>query len=101
MPITISDDQDASVTKMQGPIDARGPFRANDMELLKTGQFSDAQLKAGTRVWNVHKAIVCLRSSFLNGVLSDPSKAGEVFKIQHHTQTKVELLLEFIYSGCK
>lgn len=89
---------------MQDLIEDRSRFRANDIELLKTGQFSDAQMIVGGRVWNVHKSIVCMRSGFLNKALSGSSKAGEIKSVnilQTYTEKQVEWLLEFIYSGSK
>lgn len=87
---------------MQDLVDDGGRHRAKDMELLKTGQYSDAQLIAGTRVWSVHKAIVC-RSGFFDKEFSSFFNAGHLsaIKIRHQTENEVELLVEFIYSGSK
>lgn len=48
----------------QDQVEDRSRFRRNDIELLKTGQFSDVQVVVGDLIWNVHRSIVCLRSSF-------------------------------------
>lgn len=96
-----SDNQPATPAKLPDLIEDGCVFRANDMELLKTGRFSDAQVAVGDRVWNVHKSIVCLRSGFFDEALSGAPNAGEVpvFNILDYTEKEVELLLEFIYSG--
>lgn len=100
---TGNDDQDARLSKMQDLIEDRSRFRGNDIELLRTGQFSDAEVVVGGRTWKVHKCIVCSRSGFLAQALSGQSEAAETATIYiwHHTERLVEFLFEFIYSGRK
>lgn len=87
----------------QDLIEDRSRFRSNDMELLRTGQFSDAQVVGGGRTWKVHKSIVCSRSGVLAQALSDQSEAAETatVRIWHQTERLVGFLFEFIYSGRK
>lgn len=98
MPTSNSDDQPVSSLKMQDLIEDRDRFRHDDIELLKTGQFSDAQIIVGHRVWNVHKSIVCPRSVYFRVSLQGSTQS---VKIWNHAGEQVELLLEFIYSGSK
>lgn len=102
MSIIRRDDQGATPAKMQELPTRHFSYRSEDMELLKTGKFSDALVTVGTKVFNVHRSIVCPRSGFLNGVLSATSKRGKVnAEIFYHSVEHFELLLEFIYSGSK
>lgn len=85
---------------MQDLIEDRSHFRTSDKLLLKTGLFSDCQLKAGNRVWNVHKSIVCLRSCFIEDRFETETEA-DVVDVGFGTEKQVELFLEYLYSGSK
>ncbi|KAK2609392.1 hypothetical protein N8I77_002889 [Diaporthe amygdali] len=100
MSVNNGDDQEATPAKRQKLGDGRFGFRSNDMELLRTGSFSDAQVIAGNRVWKVHKSIVCLRSGFMHQVLAGPFKQGQaaIVRIDVCTEKQLDLVLEFIYS---
>lgn len=103
MSVNNSDDQEAGPTKRQKLGDEQLCFRSNDMELLRTGRFSDAQVTAGNRVWKVHKSIVCQRSGFMRQVLAGPFEQGQaaIVRIDVCTEGQLDLVLEFIYSGSK
>lgn len=98
--MSINNNQGVSPFEMQDLVKSR--FRRNDLEILKTGQFSDARLKLDGTVWNVHKSIVCPRSGFTKGLFSAFSEAEiDELVIEGLTKEQVNLLLEFIYSGSK
>lgn len=83
---------------MQDLTGDRSPFRAHDKYLLQTGVFSDCQLKAGNRFWNVHKSIVFLRSTYIENGFDEEVK---VIDVGFCTEKQVELFLEYVYSGGK
>lgn len=102
MSIIRSDLQGATPAKMQELPTRHFSYRSEDMELLKTGKFSDARVTVGTKVFNLHRSIVCPRSGYLNAILSATRKRGKVnAEIQYDSVELFELLLEFIYSGSK
>ncbi|POS77136.1 hypothetical protein DHEL01_v204474 [Diaporthe helianthi] len=75
-------------------------FRFKDLQLLKTGHYSDAQVTVGDRVWKVHKSIVCQRSSYMRDVLFKSFSDSTPKKLPFCSSERMgELLLEFIYSG--
>lgn len=88
--------------EMESSVTVEQRFRPNDLELLQTGQYSDAQVTAEGRVWKVHKGIVCQRSVFMRDFLSDQSTEQTPKPknlLPGTTKAQAELLLEFIYSG--
>lgn len=94
MSISNNSNSAAILPNMQNHAEDSMFYRFRDIELLRTGSHSDARVTAGTREWKVHKSIVCTRS----GLMFDDE---EVHDIRSHTEKQVELVLEFIYSGCK
>lgn len=87
---------------METPVAVEERFRSNDLKLLETGQYSDAQITVGDRIWKVHKSIICQRSGYLAEVSFRTAKDGEPIPEElpfGTTEKLAELLLEFIYSG--
>lgn len=96
--MSIDNDKAISPLEMQG-LD-RNRFNFDDLALLKSGQFSDAQLTLGDKTWQVHKSILCPRSGYMQDVLSPYSIARiEEAGITEPTEEHIDQFLEFIYSG--
>lgn len=96
--MSADNNKDMSPLQMQDRVQDR--FRSQDLELLKTGQFSDARLTLDGKIWNVHKSIVCLRSAYMKSAFTPgPTARRDELVITGHSRKQVDLLLEFIYSG--
>ncbi|KAG8158365.1 hypothetical protein KVR01_012126 [Diaporthe batatas] len=88
---------------MESPLAVQERFRSNDLELLETGQFSDAEVGVNQRVWKVHKGILCPRSGYFRKAFSNQSTTEETADFTAFGfgiyEDKAELILEFIYAG--
>ncbi|KAM7182756.1 BTB/POZ fold, partial [Rhypophila sp. PSN 637] len=71
---------------------------------FKSGQFSDCKVKCGDRVWNLHKFVLCSRSSFFKTAFTGgllECRTSEI-TLQEQDPDRVGIMLEYIYSGnCK
>lgn len=102
MSIIRSDDQGATQAKMQERPTHQFCYNSNDLKLLKSGAFSDAQVIVDNTIFDVHMAIVCSRSDLISVVcMVTPTKGVRTFKIEDLTVEQLEQVLEFIYSGRK
>ncbi|KAI7773308.1 hypothetical protein LA080_011331 [Diaporthe eres] len=96
-----NDNQDPDPPGVQNRVANSVSFSHCDKVVLQTGYYSDAQVTQGTRVWDVHTSIVCMRSGVMCDALEQKSTAGEkmVAEFPRVTEKQMELALEFIYTG--
>ncbi|KAK3320257.1 BTB/POZ protein [Cercophora scortea] len=76
-------------------------FLSADAELLESGLFSDVTVTCGSKTWNLHKNILCTRSSWFKKALTgnfEESKTGRV-DIKNFEPEAVEWLIRYIYTG--
>ncbi|KAK7745815.1 hypothetical protein SLS53_002532 [Cytospora paraplurivora] len=67
--------------------------------LLKSGNYADAEITCKDKTWKVHKVVLGSRSEYFDRAL----KAAENGKVNmdEHDPAKVELLLQYLYTGGK
>ncbi|KAK4208484.1 BTB/POZ protein [Rhypophila decipiens] len=68
---------------------------------FKSGQFSDCKVKCGDRVWNLHKFVLCSRSSFFKAAFTGGLQECHTSEttLQEQDPDRVHVMLEYIYSG--
>ncbi|KXH27591.1 hypothetical protein CSAL01_00758 [Colletotrichum salicis] len=76
-------------------------FGRSDEELLKTGIFSDCQVKCDGKTWNLHKSILCGRSKyFMRCLVGDwPEAKAGIVEITCFTAQQMDWIISWIYTG--
>ncbi|KAK8102313.1 BTB/POZ domain-containing protein [Apiospora sp. TS-2023a] len=86
---------------MLGTTEGSKLLSKSGQDLLDSGQFSDAEVSAGRKVWRVHKTILCPRSKYFdrafNGRFAE-AKTGKLI-IRDQTSRDVYHVLQFLYTG--
>ncbi|KAH6623783.1 BTB/POZ protein [Chaetomium tenue] len=77
----------------------RDEFLSSLDRLYKEGTYSDLTVTCGGKEYKVHKAIICLRSSFFETACSGPFKKGKtgIVVLSDDDPRAVELMLHFFY----
>lgn len=93
----------ASLDALMKQIDAKcekpdGPISDKIIELWKSGRYSDFTIIVGEKKFKVHKTILSMQSSVLAKIIENNSEATEI-KLDEFSQSDVEALLQFIYTG--
>ncbi|KAG7039662.1 putative btb poz domain-containing protein, partial [Colletotrichum scovillei] len=78
-----------------------GNFRDLDAKLLKSGEFSDCQVKCDGKTWNCHKSILCMRSDYFRSSLGKDWPGGKtgVVEITDFTAEQMDWIISYIYTG--
>ncbi|RYO89313.1 hypothetical protein DL766_005153 [Monosporascus sp. MC13-8B] len=66
-----------------------------DEELLKTGFFSDVKVICGHETWDLHKNILCTRSTFFKKALTETGRV----ELHEQDPTEVGWVITFIYTS--
>ncbi|KAL1869163.1 hypothetical protein Daus18300_005700 [Diaporthe australafricana] len=74
-------------------------FPSAGLELLWTGQYADAKIRANGKTYNVHKVVLCSRSPWFRAALEGGFAEGQSSIIDISAPDNIERLLEFIYTG--
>ncbi|KAK1687484.1 hypothetical protein BDP55DRAFT_767363 [Colletotrichum godetiae] len=69
--------------------------------LLKTGLFSDCQVKCDGKTWNLHMSILCGRSAYFMGFLVGdwPKAKAGIVEITCFTAQQMDWIISWIYTG--
>ncbi|RYP67045.1 hypothetical protein DL771_007464 [Monosporascus sp. 5C6A] len=83
------------------PLKLKQPSFKEDAKLLKTGFLSDVKVVCGDKTWQLHKYILCTRSSFFMKAFTGKFKEAETGCIEIHEQdpTEVGWVITFIYTS--
>ncbi|KAI0597788.1 hypothetical protein F4775DRAFT_218528 [Biscogniauxia sp. FL1348] len=76
-------------------------FLGADERLMTSGQFSDVEVKCGTRTWKLHRLILTPRCVWFNKALNSEFKEGKdgVVTIHEFEPDKIDLLIKYIYTS--
>ncbi|KAF5501504.1 Kelch-like protein 40a [Colletotrichum siamense] len=77
------------------------PFGDQDQYLLMSGILSDCMVICGDKSWNLHKTILCTRSSYFKSVLLNNWPEAKISKVEitEYTPNEIDQLIRFIYLG--
>ncbi|KAK3376233.1 hypothetical protein B0T24DRAFT_699543 [Lasiosphaeria ovina] len=83
------------------PSPAEGRFGKDDLILLESGNFADAEIVCVKYKWKVHKTILCTRCKwFLKAFAGQyQERQTNVVNLHNHKEEDINTLLHFIYSG--
>ncbi|KAF4467529.1 hypothetical protein FALBO_5593 [Fusarium albosuccineum] len=73
----------------------------NALKKIDTGLYSDLEIKCGNKQYQVHKAIICPRSSFFRSACRTDFREGQsnVIDLQEDDPEAVDSLIHYIYNG--
>lgn len=80
-----------------------GTLSWDELGMLKSGEFADAEVECRGRTWAVHKVIVCGRSQWFNRAFRGKFKEATDSKVVIHDEDPdhIDWLLRYIYGGGK
>ncbi|OHF04311.1 hypothetical protein CORC01_00650 [Colletotrichum orchidophilum] len=69
--------------------------------LLKSGVFSDCEVKCDGKTWKLHKSILCIRSGYFNSCLTNGWPEGKTgcVEITLFTKEQMDWIISYIYTG--
>ncbi|KAF2014531.1 hypothetical protein BU24DRAFT_482031 [Aaosphaeria arxii CBS 175.79] len=87
------------LTQTTRPDESRQRLLKSLSEAWTSGAYSDLQIMCNGKTYDVHKVIVCTRSTFLDKALKFPSEASKegVIELPDQETEIVELLLQYLY----